>query len=603
MSQLVEVGGLKVARKLYDLVRNEIAKGTGVDADGFWSSLGAIIRDLEPVHRRLLEKRDALATKIDQWHANNKRIDKEAYRTFLREIGYLLPEGDDLQVTTANVDPEIAQVSGPQLVVPINNARYALNAANARWGSLYDALYGTDVIAQDDGAQITAAYNPLRGAKVVARTQAFLDAHVGLEKASYAEVVQFLLTKQGGQARLATRLASGDAAGLIDPDKFSGYTEADGQLKTILLRNHGLHIEIQIDRDHPIGRKHPAGIKDVLLESAVTTIQDFEDSVAAVDAQDKALAYRNWLGIMKGTLEASFEKGGATLTRRLNADKTFTAPDGSKISLPGRSLLLVRNVGIHMFTNAVTTADDQPIPEGMLDAMVTCLAAIHDLKGHGSHRNSRTGSIYIVKPKLHGPEEVAATVELFNRVEDALGLAPETVKIGIMDEERRTTVNLKQCIGAARQRVVFINTGFLDRTGDDIHTAMAAGAMIPKPQIKNATWMLAYEDWNVGVGSRAGLPGKGQIGKGMWTMPDCMRAMVETKIGHPQAGASTAWVPSPTAATLHAMHYHQVDVEERQRELTARALPDLDDILTPALLGNRNLSAKEIQRSQGISYN
>ncbi len=607
MQERLDVGGLKVDERLNNLVRDEIAPGTGIDPNAFWTCLADIITDLEPKNRQLLNKRDALQAKIDAWHSERKGqpISKEERKVFLTEIAYLVPEGDDFEITTANVDPEIAQVAGPQLVVPVNNARYALNAANARWGSLYDALYGTDVISEEGGAEKGTAYNPVRGAKVIAQSETFLDQHVGLENGSYSDVTAFLLTDHEGGKRLAAGLKSGEQVALADPDKFVGYGESNGQLNSILLQNHGLHIEIQIDHNHPIGREHPAGVKDVVLEAAITTIQDCEDSVSAVDAEDKTLVYRNWLGIMKGTLQATLEKGGQTVTRTLNPDKTYTAPDGSELTLPGRSLLLIRNVGIHMYTDAVTTPDDRPIPEGFLDVMVTSLAAIHDLKGTGKLRNSKTGSMYIVKPKLHGPEEVAATVELFGRVEDALGLERNTLKIGIMDEERRTTVNLKECVREAKERVVFINTGFLDRTGDDIHTCMGAGPMIPKPEIKNSPWMLAYEDWNVDIGNQTGLPGKAQIGKGMWTMPDRMHAMMETKIGHPQAGANTAWVPSPTAATLHAMHYHQVNVAEKQDELAKRPRASLDAILTPALLGERKLTPDEIQRelqnnAQGI---
>ena len=606
MTNRIAVGQLKIDEGLYRLVQDEIAPGTGVEADVFWTSLGEIVADLAPKNRVLLDKRDALQQRIDEWYLATKGepVEPNEYEDFLAEIGYLLPEGGDFQATTANVDPEIAEVSGPQLVVPVDNARYALNAANARWGSLYDALYGTYLLSEEGHEEKEVGYNPMRGAAVIAQVEAFLDEAVGLERGQFSEIMQFSLKDVGGTNQLVVGLNDGSEVGLADPSKFTGYNEKDGELSGVLLKNNGLHVEIQIDRNHPVGKDHPAGVKDVLLESAVTTIQDCEDSVSAVDAEDKTKVYSNWNGIMQGTLEATFEKDGQQMTRRLNADRTFTTPDGTTLTLPGRSLLLIRNVGIHMYTDAVTTADDQEIPEGFLDAMVTSLAAIHDLKRNGSYVNSQTGSIYIVKPKLHGPEEAAATIELFERVERALGLERNTLKIGIMDEERRTTINLKEAIRAARERVVFINTGFLDRTGDEIHTSMEAGPMIPKPDIKSQPWMLAYEDWNVDIGIETGLPGRAQIGKGMWAMPDEMAEMMETKIAHPQAGATTAWVPSPRAATLHALHYHQVNVKNRHAELASRGRASLPDILTPPL-SDREFSEEEIQQeldnnAQGI---
>jgi len=607
MASRVEVGGLSIDERLYRLVRDEIAPGTGVKVDGFWQSLGAIVRDLGPKNRALLARRDRLQKQIDEWHLarSGQPFNRADYTAFLREIGYLVPEGKKFKITTANVDAEIASIAGAQLVVPLDNARYALNAANARWGSLYDALYGTNVIPEEAGAEKGEAYNPRRGAKVIAYTEEFLDKVVALKRGSYSDVSRFLLKRSGRKKRLAVTLKDGKVTGLADGRKFLGYCESTGELTDIVLGNNGARIEIQFDRNHPIGKAHPAGVKDVVLEAAITTIEDCEDAVAAVDAPDKIAVYRNWSGLMKGTLETTFEKNGRPLTRRLNPDKVFSAPTGRKLTLPGRSLLLVRNVGIHMYTDAVLSQSGEEIPEGFLDAMIAALAAIHNLKSKGNFRNSKTGSVYIVKPKQHGPEEVAATVELFARIEDALGLKRKTLKIGIMDEERRTTVNLRECIRAAKDRVVFINTGFLDRTGDEIHTSMELGAMLPKEEIKTQPWIKAYEDWNVDIGIETGFRGRAQIGKGMWTMPDEMREMVRTKVAHPQAGANTAWVPSPTAATLHALHYHTVDVAKRQHELAKRGRANLEHILTPPLLLERKLTPEEIQReldnnAQGI---
>jgi len=593
MTERVNVAGLQVAKPLHALVNDRIAPGTGIDPERFWKSLADIVRDLAPKNRALLEQRDALQARIDAWHLARKGQphDPEAYRHFLEEIGYIVPEGPDFQVGTTHVDPEIASIAGPQLVVPLSNARYALNAANARWGSLFDALYGTDVIPGEGGAEKGPVYNPARGTRVVAYANALLDESAPLGQGSYAAVRRYAVH----DGRLVVTLSDGGETGLADPRQFVGYRDEDGVLRSILLRHHGLHIELQIDPTSPVGRDSPGNIKDVVLEAAVTAIQDCEDSVAAVDAEDKVQVYGYWLGLMQGTLEATFRKGDATLTRRLNPDRSYTAPDGGILTLPGRSLMLVRNVGHLMTTDAVLTADGEEIPEGILDGMVTVFCALHDLKGTGSVRNSRSGSVYIVKPKMHGPEEVAFADELFGRIEQALGLPHDTLKMGIMDEERRTTVNLKECIRAARNRVIFINTGFLDRTGDEIHTSMEAGPVLRKNDMKNATWLLAYEDWNVDTGLLCGLSGRAQIGKGMWTMPDRMRAMVEVKIAHPRAGANCAWVPSPTAATLHAMHYHQVDVAARQRELAGHARATLNQILSLPLAGKPDWPADAIQ--------
>ena len=594
--------GLTVATSLADFVEQEVLPGSGADADTFWAGLARLAAEHAPRNRELLQRRDELQSAIDQWHRSNPVFDRAVYRAFLEEIGYLVPPGPAFEVTSTGIDAEIATMAGPQLVVPISNARYALNAVNARWGSLYDALYGTDALGD---LPAPGPYDPARGARVIAWARQFLDDAVPLQGASHADATAYRVVDGTLQVSIGAVVAS-----LADPSAFTGHTGSADRPSSVLLRHHGLLIEIVVDPTHPVGATDAAHVADVRLESAVTTIMDLEDSVAAVDADDKVEAYRNWLGLLRGTLTASVDKAGSSFLRTPNPDRTVTGPDGNEVQVRARSLMLVRNVGHLMTTPAVLDADGNELPEGILDALVTVACALHDLRGAERGGNSRSGSVYVVKPKMHGPEEVAFTDSLFAAVEQILGLQPSTVKIGIMDEERRTTLNLAECIRAARTRIAFINTGFLDRTGDEIHTSMLAGPMLRKADMRQAPWLAAYENWNVDTGIACGLLGRAQIGKGMWAAPDLMGAMLEQKIGHPRSGASCAWVPSPTAATLHATHYHRVDVHARQAELSAALATDgpraaLDDLLNVPLGDRAAWSAADVQaeldnNAQGI---
>ena len=589
-----ESTSLTVSSYLKDFLENEVLVGLDITKEHFWSSFEKIVNEFSPRNKALLQKREDIQSQIDNWHIDHKDEDfnLEKYKTFLTDIGYLAPRSADFTISTDKVDPEIKTIAGPQLVVPVMNARFALNAANARWGSLYDALYGTDVISEDDGAEKVGGYNPVRGDKVIDFAKNFLDETVPLEQGSFKDVLGFEFVDGNIQALLPDF----GKVSLNNPSQYIGYKDNGNDSYDLLFKNNNLHFEIQIDPNHPIGQTDKAGIKDILMESAITTIQDCEDSVAAVDGEDKTAVYRNWLGLMKGNLKESFDKNGSLVTRELNPDRTYITSEGKNLVLPGRSLMLVRNVG-HLMTNpGVLDSKGNEVPEGIIDAMFTICIAMHDLNKNGKYQNSKTGSIYIVKPKMHGPEEVQFTCDLFSAVENALGLPQLTAKVGIMDEERRTTVNLKECIEVAKDRVIFINTGFLDRTGDEIHTSMEAGPMITKADMKLHQWIAQYENWNVDIGLETGFKGKAQIGKGMWPMPDEMLGMYNTKTMHPEAGANCAWVPSPTAATLHAIHYHQILVSEEQEKIIQRDKASLDAILDiPVHKNPSEISAEEIQ--------
>ena len=600
MTNRIQRGDLQVSEELDKLISEKVCVNIDVEPEQFWNSFNEVVKEFTPRNKALLAEREELQTKIDNWHKENKEFDKETYKSFLKKIGYWVDTNEDFEIETTNVDAEISTIAGAQLVVPVMNARFALNAANARWGSLYDALYGTDMISEDDGAERGGAYNPVRGDKVIEFSKNFMNENFPLSNGTYQEIAAF----QINDGNLEITLKDQTKVTLADNDKFVGYSGDVENPSGILMKNNNLHIEVQIDREDSVGKDDLAGIKDILVESAVTTIQDCEDSVAAVDGEDKATVYSNWLGLMQGNLEETFDKGGKAMTRKLNPDRDYSNPKGAGFTLPGRSTMLVRNVGHLMTTPAILDAAGNEIFEGIMDAMFTITIAKHDLLSNGTFKNSRTGSIYIVKPKMHGPKEVQLTCDLFAAVEKAVGLAPLTAKIGIMDEERRTTINLKECIKVAKDRVIFINTGFLDRTGDEIHTSMEAGPMIRKAQMKQEPWILAYEDWNVDKGLQTGFKGKAQIGKGMWAMPDEMLGMYENKTVHPEAGANCAWVPSPTAATLHALHYHQISVPSVQEDLQKRKEANMDEILEIPLLKEK-LSAEEIQaeldnNAQGI---